>query len=131
MALDGFEVFTQRWTPNEARPFITIQKRGTLGLNKSAVDAIGKPDAVELLFNPQKRVMAIRPAAPGAPHAYLLRKQGASDSYLISMLAFAAHWRIPLGQARRYEGTTEDGALLIELSQEAVELVPRAEKKRS
>jgi hypothetical protein len=25
MALDGFEVFTQRSTPNEARPLITIQ----------------------------------------------------------------------------------------------------------
>jgi hypothetical protein len=44
------------------------------------------------------------------------------------MLAFAAHWRIPLGQARRYEGTTEDGALLIDLNQEAVELVPRTKR---
>lgn len=128
MALDGFELFTQRATPNEARPLATIQKRGTLGLNKSAVESIGKPDVVELLFNPEKRVMAIRPARPDSQHTYMLRKQGASDSYLLSMLAFAAHWRIPLGQARRYEGTTEDGALLIDLNQEAVEIVPRKKK---
>lgn len=69
----GFEVFDKRMTPMAKAPSVTIQKRGVISLNKAAHQLIDSAQTVELLFDPDRRVVALRPADDSSPHAYAVR----------------------------------------------------------
>ena len=57
-----FEVFDKRMTPLAKAPSVTIQKRGVISLNKAAHDLIENAETVELLYDRERRVMALRAA---------------------------------------------------------------------
>ncbi len=133
-ALDGFEVFDRSSAPGPTIPFVTIQRRGLISLNRGAYDALGAPSAVELLFNKERRVIAIRPADPASPRAYGLRQQGGengSKTYLLAGAAFTAHYKIDTSVARRYGVERHGEMLLVDLEQEGAVAVtsPRAKDK--
>ena len=133
--LDDFEVFDRSSTPGPSIPFVTIQRRGLISLNRGAYDTLGAPAAVELLFNRQRRVIAIRPADPTSPRSYALRQQGGeggSKTYLIAGTAFATHYGIDTSVARRYGVKHHGETLLVDLEQEDAVTVssPRAKDKR-
>ena len=56
----------------QGTPSVTLDKRAILLINAAAHALIGKADVVELLFDAERRVMALRPAAP-SPTAYQFR----------------------------------------------------------
>lgn len=133
--LNDFELFDRSSAPGPAIPFVTIQRRGLLSLNRGAYDALGAPVAVELLFNRERRVIAIRPADPASPRAYTLRQQGGaggSKTYLLGGAAFATHYGIDTSVARRYGVERRGEMLLVDLEQEGAVVVtsPRAKDKR-
>lgn len=68
-----FEVFNKRMTPLAKAPAVTIQKRGVISLNKAAHELINSSETVELLFDADRQVMALRPAEDTSPHAYGVR----------------------------------------------------------
>ncbi|MFC3297821.1 hypothetical protein ACFOD2_16695 [Clavibacter michiganensis subsp. insidiosus] len=41
---------------------MTIQKRGLMSINRAAYEAIGKPEGVELLWDPERKLIGFRPA---------------------------------------------------------------------
>ncbi len=55
---------------------LTIQKTGIGTINNAAAEALNRPDAIELGYDPEARVIAIRAAAPGSPNAIRVRQQG-------------------------------------------------------
>lgn len=113
------EEFDRTARPAPGRPTVTIQKRGTIGLSASSFESLGSPEAVTLHYDRGRRVMVIRADSPEKHNAILLRKQAASNSYLFAGTAFASHYDIPLGEARRYwaepHGTD---TLIVDLNQE-------------
>ena len=132
--LDGFEVFDRSSPPGPAIPFVTVQRRGLISLNRGAYEALGAPKAVELLYNRERRVIAIRPADPTSPRAYTLRQQGGeggSKTYLIAGTAFTQHYQIDTSQARRYGVEHHGETLLVDLDQEGATTVtsPRAKDR--
>lgn len=123
--LAGFETFTKRMSSTGKKPFVTIQKRGLLSINKAAYTAMGEPAAVELLFNPKERVIAVRPVAEEVNHAYPVRPLGgggASDasSYLIGATAFTQYYEIPTEVSIRREVEIRDKVLFLDLKTEGV-----------
>ena len=54
-----FEVFTRRMVPLVKQPTATLQKRGTMSLNKAAHVALGSPDAVELLYDRAEQIIGM------------------------------------------------------------------------
>jgi len=116
-AMPNFEVFNRRASPRSTEPLVTIQKRGTMSFNRAAFEAIGEPEAVELLFDRDERVVGFRPVGADVPHAYRPRKQGNAYNYIIAGQAFTQYYGIDTGTARRYPAAMFDGVLAVDLKQ--------------
>lgn len=116
----GFEVFTKRMVPLANQPYVTVQKRGTISMNKSAHALLGDPDAVELLYDASAKVMGFRAVAETVEHAYAIRAMGgkaASSTFMVSGRAFFRYYGVDTDEARRYPATFDDGVLCVDLSQ--------------
>jgi hypothetical protein len=115
-----FETFTRRMIPLVKKPFVTIQRRGTMSFNKAAHVALGSPRAVELLYDKEHEVMGIRPVDPTVDHAYPMRAQANKDEgpYIVSGAAFTKYYGIKTEVARRFNAEMEDGVLIIDLRSE-------------
>ena len=115
-----FEVFDKRMTPLAKAPSVTIQKRGVISLNKAAHDLIDNAETVELLYDRDRNVMALRSADDTAPHAYAVRsgsKRGPGQA-IVSATAFTAHDDIDTTATRRWKPFVEDDMLCVNLSEE-------------
>ena len=98
-----FEVFNKRMTPLAKAPSVTIQKRGVISLNKAAHDLVDNAETVELLYDRDRQVMALRATDDSSPHAYAVRngsKRGPGQA-IVSATAFM-----------------EDGMLCVDLTEE-------------
>jgi len=115
----SFEVFTKKMVPLGKEPMVTIQRKGILSFNQAAYDAIGSPEAVELLYDRTERIIGVRPTDPKAPHAYAPRAAVKKDNgpYLVSGTAFVHHYGIDVTATRRYPVTVADGILCIDLKE--------------
>lgn len=115
-----FETFTRRMIPLVKKPFVTIQKRGTMSFNKAAHVALGSPEAVELLYDKANDVIGIRAIDPSVDHAYPMRPQANKEEgpYIVSGSAFTKYYGIKTEEARRYSADIEDGVLIIDLRSE-------------
>ena len=110
-----FETFTRRAAPVVREPVVALQRRGVLSLNRAAYELLGEPAAVELLFDRAGRRIGLRPVVGDAPHAYRVRKQPGSATYLIGAKAFLQFYGIPHDQARRWGAALLDGVLVADL----------------
>lgn len=128
--MPNFEVFTKRMIPLQKKPFVTINKRGTLSLNAAAFAAIGRPDAVELLFDAAERVIGIRATDDEAEHGYPVRAQGGKEAgpFLVSGKAFSVYYGIDTTVSRRYTVELTDGALCFDLNANSVEVTSNRSK---
>ena len=116
-----FEVFTARTTVRSTEPLVTVHKRGTISLNSSAWSAIGEPTAVELLYDPEHRVIGLRPAGPDAEHAYPVRSSSGTGRppYLVSAIAFTKFYKISTEHSLRWHATVEQNVLCVQLNSPA------------
>jgi hypothetical protein len=115
----NFETFTKRLVPLGKRPFVTIQKRGTISMNKAAFVALGEPDTVELLFDSDERIVGLRGVAHLAEHAYPVRGVGGDPtSYLVAGTAFTKHYGIDTTNSRRWPAELVDDILRVDLKVE-------------
>jgi hypothetical protein len=117
-----WEEFTRRGAPVIDKPLVTIQKSGSLGLNRAAYEALERPDYIVLMFNRDEQLIGIRAADQDTQHAYPLRKQQQSESYLIAGRAFVGHYEIEHDNARRYQAEIQGGILTIDLKQDGLEV---------
>ncbi|MGK7222790.1 hypothetical protein ACSNO4_08335 [Kocuria flava] len=91
-----------------------------ISLNKAAHDLIDNAQTVELLYDRDRQVMAVRGTDDSSPHAYAVRsasKRGPGQA-VVSATAFTAHYGIDTTDARRWKPFVEDGMLCVDLSQE-------------
>ena len=125
-----FERFDKRSTPITDNPFVTVQKRGPLGLNRSAFAALGEPKAVELLYDRDRELIGIKATSAKEPYAFPVRPQGRKGSrpsnYLIAGQAFTKHYGIDTTVARRFPAEMEDDTLVVDLRRGTVATGPRA-----
>lgn len=119
--MPDFEVFTRRMVPMTKQPSVTIQKRGLISLNRSAQVALGEPEAIELLYDREQKIVGIRPVDPKEPHAYPLRAQGGKTdgTYLIAGTAFTKYYGISTEISRRFVAEMQDGVLCIDLNKDS------------
>ena len=128
----GFEVFDKRMTPLAKAPSVTIQKRGVISLNRAAHDLLGNVETVELLYDQDRQVMALRAADDSSPHAYAVRngsKRGPGQA-IVSATAFTAHYGIDTTATRRWKPFVEDGMLCVDLTTEGTVITGNRTKTR-
>ena len=117
-----FEVFQGQRVRVTDEPTITIQKRGNISLNLPAYEALGSPDHVELLYDRERKLMGIRKTTDSkSQSAYVVRSvtprnNRPPSSYVLSGIAFAAYYGIPVESAHRWTAQEEDGMLVIDLN---------------
>lgn len=121
--MPNFETFTKRMAPQARAPYITIQKRGTISLNKAAHLALGEAEAVELLYDKNEHIVGLRGVLVSAPHAYALRgaggKEDSATTFIFSGTAFVKYYGIDTSESRRWEAELVDDILCISLDSEA------------
>jgi hypothetical protein len=98
-------------------PTVTIQKSGEIHVNSSAIELIGTPPAVELLYDPEKNALGMRPADPGEDNAYPRRAdKNRKQAHLFAGRAFALFHELDLRATRRYPAEVVDGILVADLN---------------
>ncbi len=121
-----FEEFTGRATPASSKLMrVALQKRGTISLNRAAYLALGEPEAIAMLYDHESRAVGMKPISKDIRHAYPIRKQPNSKSYLIGAQAFCKYYDIQTGSNRAFAPLIEDGVLVFELDG-GVDVAPRA-----
>jgi hypothetical protein len=108
--------------PQRREPAVTLQKRGTISMNRAAFTAIGSPDAVELLFDRDERIVGVRQVDGHSLNAHFVRPStsAATGPYIISAMAFFNVYDIELDESRRWPAYLEDGVLCIALNSESI-----------
>lgn len=96
---------------------VSIHRRGAISMSAAAYDAIGKPGAVELLYDRAEQIVGLRPVAPEVGHAYPVRAQGGQPGgpFIVAGRAFTKHFGIDTSVARRLPAIVEDGVLCVDL----------------
>jgi hypothetical protein len=120
--MPNFEVFKKRMTPLVKQPYVTLQRRGTMSFNKAAYQALGSPEAVELLYDKSEGIMGLRPVSATEQHAYPLRASNNETTYMLSATAFTKYYEIKTDVSRRFAARMEDGILCIDLDGPALEV---------
>ncbi len=128
-----FERFDKRKASASQSPFVTLQRRGPISLNQAAFEELGKPEAVELLYAREERVIGLKPTSLKQPYAFPVRPQGSrgrAGNYTVAGQAFTKNYGIDTSVARRYAAEMQDGTLLIDLKTGGVDATgPRAKKE--
>ena len=117
MPMPNWKVFDKRSRPLGNDAFVTIQRRGTFSFNAAARAGIDDPEAVELLFDVDERLIGFRPVETSNPRAYSLRKQGNSSNWMLAGQAFTKTFAIDTSTAMRYPAKVIDGVLVVDLKQ--------------
>lgn len=115
-----FEVFKSRMVPATKVASVTIQKRGIFSFNKAAHKLINEVGSVELLYDAENRIIALRPSEEA--HAYILRPQGpnATGQVILSATKFTQYYDIDTTVSRRWKPYEQDGMLCIDLQGDSV-----------
>lgn len=112
-----FETFKKSLIPLGQQPCVTLQKRGTITLNKAAHLALGSPDAVELLYDRDAHILGLRPTAVDVKHASFVRPSTKSGNgpFVISAMAFIRFYAIDTAEARRWPAHLKGTVLYVDL----------------
>src|SRR3954466_7596810 len=110
----NFEVFKGQRVVRNA-PAVTLQRTGLVSLNRAAFEALGEPEAVELLFDRDHWVIGMRPTCLDCAYAHPVRKQSTGSGFVISGRGFTQHYGIPIERATRYPAELKDGILTVDL----------------
>lgn len=118
-----FEVFNKRKQALGKAPTVTLQRRGILSINRSAYSLVNSPEAVELLFDPDEKIVGLREVSNDAPHGYAVRRGKDTGPVIVACTAFTQHYGIDTSVSRRYVPYVEDGILCFDLKGESVEVI--------
>lgn len=118
--MPNFESFSRRMLPLRTDPFVTIQRRGSFSLNRSAYVALGSPESVELLYDRDESIVGLRAIASNAENAYHVRhsSRAGRGPWVISAMAFTKFYGIDTTVTRRWAAHLDDDVLCVELSGE-------------
>lgn len=112
----AFEVFDKRKSALGKAPSATLQRKGILSLNGPAHQLINSSDSVELLYDREKRIIALRPSEEA--HAYAFRVANErTGQVVVSLTAFTEFYEIDTGQSQRLAPRKEGDMLLLDLNE--------------
>jgi hypothetical protein len=111
-------IYDRRTAPVKDQPVVSLQKRGTFGMNRASYEALSHPLAVTLMYNPRTQTIGFKPAEASDPRAYPVREQSQGSSWQTAGKAFLQHHGIPIPEhSRRYMAQLIDGMLVVNLEQ--------------
>jgi hypothetical protein len=129
--MPDFEVFKKRTPPPQADAYVTVQKKGTLGFNRAAYEKLGRPKAIELLYDPAEKIIGLRGADEASEHAYPIRSAALKrdSSFLVSGTAFCNYYGIDITSARRWHAYEDGDILCVDLKKPFTEVTSNRNRK--
>ncbi len=114
-----FEVFDRGAFPvSEVDPEVTIQRRGTMTMNRASAAALGHPEAIQLMYAEAERIIGLRAAELGSPRTFRLSPQGKGPAYYsTSGKSFMKRYGIAHEIATRYKARMSGDILLVDLKE--------------
>jgi hypothetical protein len=112
----AFELFTRETAAASGKPTISIQKKGIISLNRAAYELLGRPRAVELLYDRERQLVGLRVGSEGGEHAQVVRPTTNGSAFLVSAARFAKHYGIPVDEGHRWPAEREENVILIDIS---------------
>ena len=100
------------------RVHVTLSGDGHIYFSGRAVEALGRPEGVALLFDRRHKVIGVMPSALDRKHSYRLRtKRGMGAGRVIGAKNFCAHYEIKPAETVWFPKAfvNKDGVLLLEL----------------
>src|SRR5688572_18978251 len=104
------------------RVHVTLSGDGHIYFSGRAVEALGRPEGVALLFDRRHKVIGVMPSALDRKHSYRLRtKRGMGAGRVIGAKNFCTHYEIKPGETVWFPRAfvNKDGVLLLELHEAA------------
>lgn len=94
---------------------VTLGRKGELMIGAVATRQLGEPDAVVLLFDPETRVMGVRPAHVRAENAYPMKEKKKGEHRLVRAIRFCKHYGIGVDRTARFRiASIENGVLVLD-----------------
>jgi hypothetical protein len=118
----AFELFQKGSAPLPSVPSVTIQKRGLFSLNDAAQSLIGTPEAIQFLWDSERRLIGLKPVPINTPNAYPARRMSASTRssnhgpVIGAGTMFTKFIELDTSKAHRWIPRLEDGLLIIDLN---------------
>ena len=114
-----WEEFLQRPRSRENKVTISPSARGELSLNRQAIELLGNPTSVVLLFDRAHSRIGLRPSIGSVPNAYRLklrRNDKRTRPCVFRLKAFCTAYNIrPRRTIRFADPRTENGILVLDL----------------
>jgi hypothetical protein len=128
-----FDRFIRDQVALKRDPWVTIQKRGTISLNRSAYEMVGSPDAVELLYDAENQIVGMRVGDPRDRDAMRVRSPTGKDTgpFVISAMAYLRFYQIAVDVSRRWPAYLEDDVLCVDLRTPSVSVTSNRARQAS
>ncbi len=128
----NFEEFTLRAVPASRKtPRVAIQSRGNISMNLAAFQQLGEPQAVILMFDKDSRAVGMRSVPIETKHAFPIRRQPNSKSFVIGAASFCNHYGIVFDGTTVFIPQFEDNILVFEVDKGTVLPVRKRGQKHS
>lgn len=112
----AFEKFEKSQAVLGRKPNVTIQARGLISINQSAYMRMGRPEVVDLMFDPDDKLIGIVKAEdPEEGHRVRVADQKGASA-VISGTAFTNYYGIPNTESLRWEPRFDGEMLIIDLN---------------
>jgi hypothetical protein len=114
--------------PHWSGVYVTINREGTIALNKVAYNRMGAPAAFLIMFDRVNNRIALKPTALAMKHAYRAGKYGKHGGRRIRAFRLLTTFGIKIDETLEFKGAEvdQDGQLILDLRSARVS--PRARK---
>lgn len=116
--MPNFEKFRRYKVTEAPTPMVAFHIRGLFALNELAYDALKRPEAIELFYDRDERVVGFKASTRDSPDSYAVRHH-TKHSYQVEGRSFIKYYGIPEEAAgRRYAAKMVDDILAVDLKQQ-------------
>lgn len=117
--IERWEVFQGR--PNgvdRSRPRVTLGPKGIFLLNGAAVEALGSPEAVELMFDKGRGMVGFRAVDRARQNAFPLVKKKGMSHWTLRAAPFCVHYGLKAERTMLFNevGVTREGVLALDVA---------------
>lgn len=118
----AFELFQKGSAPVPTVPSVTIQKKGLFSLNEAAQKLLHHPEAIQFLWDADRKIIGLRAAELTDSNAYPARRQASPSGregrgpVLVAGSMFTKFIELDTSQARRWVPELDGDMLLIDLN---------------
>lgn len=124
----------KHWTTFQGRPNscirptnlrVTLSPRGDIYMNKIGWESLGKPEAVELMFDKPRVVIGLRAVAAWQENSFPVRDKKGSEGKIVHASPFFAHHAIRASRTMLFNQAHIDDEGVLSLPLEGLTAVTR------